>query len=60
MQNGFFNSLNRVNQNVNVIMKEFLAFKVSGFQRYWFLVFFRIWIWLSDWFFSDLDSFGFL
>jgi hypothetical protein len=38
MRNGFFNSLNRVNQNVNLIMKELVAFKGSGFERYgcWF------------------------
>jgi hypothetical protein len=34
--NCFFNSLNRVNQNVNSSMKDLLAFKGSGFQRYWF------------------------
>jgi hypothetical protein len=54
----FLISLNRVNQNVNLIMKELLAFKGSGFQRYWF--------WLSFGFgfgfligFLDLDGFGF-
>jgi len=36
LRNGLFNSLNRVNQNVNLIMKGLLAFKGSGFQRYWF------------------------
>lgn len=36
LRNGFFNSLNRVNQNVNLIMKDLSAFKGSGFQRYWF------------------------
>jgi hypothetical protein len=54
LRNGLFNSLNRVNQNVNLIMKELLAFKGSGFQRYWFLVLFWIWILPSVWF-----SFGF-
>jgi len=36
LRNGFLNSLNRVNQNVNLIMKELLAFTGSGFQRYLF------------------------
>jgi hypothetical protein len=36
LRNGLFNSLNRVNQNVNLIMKDLVAFKGSGFQRYWF------------------------
>jgi hypothetical protein len=36
LRNGLFNSLNRVNQNVNLIMKELLVFTGSGFQRCWF------------------------
>jgi hypothetical protein len=36
LRNGLLNSLNRVNQNVNLIMKELLASTGSGFQRYWF------------------------
>ena len=46
MRNGFFNSLNRVNQNVNLIMKDIPVFKGSGFQRCWFWLSFGFgWFW---------------